>query len=269
MQIKYFLGTWGMEGPLESSVRAIHAAGFEGVETAVPQDPESCGRFNALLKDLGLALVAQVYTTGNSPQDHARSFEEQYRRATSLQPVFVNSHTGKDYYSLSENQTIYRHVNRLVAELGVPVIHEVHRGRATFSTRSTAALLEAMPETRLVADFSHWCAVHESFLLDQVEDVDLAIAHSHHIHARVGHPEGPQVNDPRAPEWSEAVEVHLGWWKKIAAARRASGSEVLTVTPEFGPPAYLPTLPFTRMPVANQFEINCYMRDFLKENLGM
>jgi len=88
-----------------------------------------------------------------------------------------------------------------------------------------------------------------------------------HIHARVGHPEGPQVSDPRAPEWSDAVEAHLGWWQRVAVHQRSHGAPVLTITPEFGPPTYMPALPFTRQPVANLWEVNVYMRDLLKERI--
>ena len=52
--------------------------------------------------------------------------------------------------------------------------------------------------------------VHESGLEDQAENLELAIAHADYIHARVGYAEGPQIPDPRAPEWQHAVERHLG-----------------------------------------------------------
>jgi hypothetical protein len=34
---------------------------------------------------------------------------------------------------------------------------------------------------------------------------------------------------------------------------------------EFGPPHYLPALPFTRQPVADQWDINVYMMKTLRE----
>jgi hypothetical protein len=44
---------------------------------------------------------------------------------------------------------------------------------------------------------------------DQNETINLALSRTGHIHARIGHPEGPQVNDPRAPEWKNIVDTHL------------------------------------------------------------
>ncbi len=94
-----------------------------------------------------------------------------------------------------------------------------------------------------------------------------AIQHSSLIHARVGHPEGPQVSDPRAPEWHNALEAHLGWWQRIVDHQKTLGTSVLPITPEFGPPDYMPTLPYTRQPVANLWDINVYMRELLKQRL--
>jgi hypothetical protein len=76
------------------------------------------------------------------------------------------------------------------------------------------------------------------------------------------------VSDPQAPEWQPAVEAHVRWWERIAVAKRAAGAERLTVTPEFGPPPYLPVLPWTQMPVASQWDINVHMMHLLRDRLG-
>jgi hypothetical protein len=94
--------------------------------------------------------------------------------------------------------------------------------------------------------------------------VNLALSRTDHIHARIGHAEGPQVNDPRAPEWKNAVDAHLSWWDKVVERKRIEGTPITFLT-EFGPPSYLPTLPFTNQPVANQWEINIYMMDLLRK----
>ena len=55
---------------------------------------------------------------------------------------------------------------------------------------------------------------------DQEETVNLTLDRTDHIHARIGHPEGPQVNDPRAPEWDDAVKAHVAWWDKIVERKK-------------------------------------------------
>ena len=120
----------------------------------------------------------------------------------------------------------------------------------------------------LTVDFSHWCNTAESFLDDQVKALGLAISRADHIHARVGFPEGPQVMDPRSPEWQEALNLHLGWWKKIAAARLADGADMLTIAPEFGPEPYMPLLPVTKQPWPSQWDVNVYMMELLRSELA-
>lgn len=270
MDITYIGTTWGQELPtLEATLERVKEGGYEGVEMGVPADRVERKKLQAILDDLGLALVAQQWTRGATPEEHARSFEEQYRRGAELDPLLVNSHTGKDSWSTAENAVILRKAEQLEAEVGVPVAHEVHRGRMTFSTVATMGLIDAMPNLRLTADFSHWCCVHESMLEDQKEQVQRAIEHSLHIHARVGHPEGPQVTDPRAPEWQLAVDAHVEWWQRILEQRAQAGAQTLTICPEFGPPGYMVVQPYTRQPIADLREVNLYMMELLKNRLRL
>jgi sugar phosphate isomerase/epimerase len=268
MKLRWICTFWGMEGLATSEkVRRAKAAGFDGVECGVPVDPKERRELRTLLDDAGLDLVAQQWTAGADAAAHARSFEEQYRRAPEMRPLLVNSHTGRDIFSLKQNVEIFAAVSKLEKELGIPVAHEVHRGRVTFSTLSTMALLDAVPDVRLTADFSHWCCVHESLLEDQEQSVKRAIAQTLHVHARVGHAEAPQVTDPRAAEWEKEVAAHAAWWQSIVDTRKSKGAEALTICPEFGPPRYMATLPGTATPVADQWAINAWMKDFLRDRL--
>jgi hypothetical protein len=127
--------------------------------------------------------------------------------------------------------------------------------------------METIPELRITFDVSHWCNVSESLLQDQQETVDMALQRVDHVHARIGHPEGPQVNDPRAPEWDDAMKAHFAWWDKIVELKKQQG-DTLTILTEFGPPTYMPTLPYTQEPLSNQWAINVHMKDLLKKRYG-
>ena len=271
MKILYFRSVWGLDDlpALEDRFKKIKAGGFDGVELDVPLDEETCQRARRSLDELGLAVVAQQWrTTGRTVAEHTSGFERQYERALALKPLYLNSHTGCDHFTMEENLAIFDHANGLAAKHGLPVYHETHRGRALFSAPAAMQLLEARPGLKLVADFSHWCCVHESLLADQPERVERATRHAWAIHARVGHAEGPQIPDPRDPLWQPNLEAHLAWWKKIAAHRRAGGCAILPVCPEFGPAPYMTLLPHTHQPIADLWEINCYLRDWLKARLG-
>jgi hypothetical protein len=124
--------------------------------------------------------------------------------------------------------------------------------------------MDTIPELRITFDVSHWCNVSESLLQDQQETVDMTLQRVDHVHARIGHPEGPQVNDPRAPEWDDAMKAHFAWWDKIVEIKKQTGDR-LTILTEFGPPTYMPTLPYTQEPLADQWAINVHMKDLLRK----
>jgi hypothetical protein len=92
-------------------------------------------------------------------------------------------------------------------------------------------------------------------LEDHAEVVGLAASRAIHIHSRVGYENGPQVPDPRAPEWAAHLAKFEGWWKMIISEHKKRGEEILTVTPEYGPPTYMQTVPFENKPVADLWDV--------------
>lgn len=68
---------------------------------------------------------------------------------------------------------------------------------------------------KINADFSHWCCVCESLLDAEESHMAAVIERTIHIHGRVGYAEGPQVSDPRAPEYHKELERHEDWWERI------------------------------------------------------
>jgi sugar phosphate isomerase/epimerase len=269
MKIRWIRSKWDFpDTPLHEFLHRIHAAGFDGSEIYLPSlrdAPEEVVRMHA---DLNLTLVGMISSEGKDVSEHLRMLEENFQNAIRFAPSRINCHVGKDWFSVQDNTRLIRRGVELSERHGIPISFETHRGRATFSTLSTAALLEAVPAMRLTADFSHWCCVHESLLADQQEAVDHAIHHADYIHARVGHIEGPQVSDPRAPEWELELETHATWWERIVRARRREGVTEFAICPEFGPWPYMPSLPYTRQPVVALWEVNLAVRDLLASRLG-
>jgi sugar phosphate isomerase/epimerase len=270
MELVFFCPRWGSE-PLSPSefIRRVQEAGYDGVEVGLADGDTSADDVIAGAKEAGLLLITQHWQTVTADfSRHLEEYEARLRRTASFGPLFVNSHTGRDCFNLAQNIAVFAVAERVASETGVPILHETHRGRCLHTPWRTAELLRARPETRLVLDMSHWCNVCESLCEDQEETISEVLPAVEHIHARVGHAQGPQVSDPQAPEWQPAVEAHVRWWERIAVAKRAAGAERLTVTPEFGPPPYLPVLPWTQMPVASQWDINVHMMHLLRDRLG-
>jgi sugar phosphate isomerase/epimerase len=259
MHIEFFKSTWGMasDQTLDDRLRQIAAAGYDGVETDLATTVEP-GEWTDLCAKHGLAFIAQVYALD------AAEFVRALERVRPYQPILVNSQSGRDRMSFDEGCQFFRTALAAEVDLGIPVAHETHRHRLLYAPWTTAQYLHAFDDLRICADFSHWCVVCESLLADLEDVLAPTFARAIHIHARVGYEEGPQVPEPRAPEYERCLRAHESWWDSIRDARAAGGAAILTVDPEFGPPNYMHTIPYTQEPVADLWEVCLWMSHHLR-----
>lgn len=224
------------------------------------------------LRDEGLRWIPQIYSNLFGPAGtvaaHLASLRQQAEECLEEDPLFINAHSGSDAWTFQEAEDFYGAALELERELGVAISHETHRLRTFGNPWATRAIVTRYPDLKLTCDFSHWVCVAERLLEDCTEIIQLCARQCHHLHARVGYEEGPQVPEPRAPEWSRHLAAHEAWWDTIWAAQRARGMTVSTLTPEFGPPPYLHTMPYTQAPLANLAEICDWMALRQKERFG-
>lgn len=259
---------WGFPGTVDAFCGKAKKEGYDGIEMWWPgEQSKQDALFNALKKhqlEIGFLCGA-----GDSDfEKHLQQFKDMVTAATSQtiqKPLYINCHSGKDYFSFEQNKKFIEYTTGVAKNTGIPISHETHRSRILYAAPIARNFIESIPELRVTLDISHWCNVHESLLGDQEATVQLALSRVDHIHVRVGHPEGPQVNDPRAPEWEEAVKSHWQWWDKVVELKIGQGVNKLTFLTEFGPPDYLPALPYTRQPVADQWAINVHMMNQVKK----
>ena len=255
---------WGFAGNADEFCAKAKKEGYNGIEVWMPGDDKGRNEIAEATKKHGLLLGFLYGGSDKDPQKHLTQFKDGVTAGAKLKPIYINCHSGKDYFSFEQNKPFIDFTTQLSKQTGIPIYHETHRGRSLFAGHTTRNFIEKIPELRITLDISHWCAVHESLLWDQTETVDLTLSRTDHIHARVGHAEGPQVSDPRAPEWEDAVKKHIEWWDKVVERKKKNG-ERLTILTEFGPPDYLWTLPYTRQPVADQWGINVHMMNVLRK----
>lgn len=267
MKLKLVKSLWGMEGSLADKIRQIADAGYAAVEAQVP-GADQLPEFNRLLRDHRLEFIAMVITDGPTPEDHFTSFREKLEAARRAGPLQITVHGGKDWWSFELQKQFFAEALKAEQRIGLPINHETHRGRPMFTPSATARLLREFPELWINADFSHFVNVCESLLEDQAEDMALCIARARHLHGRIGHEEGPQVSDPRAPEWQPQIAAHLAWWDGIVRARLAAGAAYFTFNPEFGPPNYMQTMPYTRQPVSDLWEVCLYVARLFERRYG-
>jgi sugar phosphate isomerase/epimerase len=269
MKILFFCPMWGSDKiDFKLFLANVRQSGYDGVEMSLPEDATGKRIIMEMLEQNELKLIAQHWETLTPDfEKHRREYRSRIANLASAKPLFINSQTGKDYFSFEQNAELIAIADEVGAEYGVKVIHETHRGKFSFAPHITSDYLKKLTQLRLGLDVSHWCAVAESWLDDQKEALALALSRADHIHARVGFPEGPQIPDPRVPEWQDAVERHITWWKKVIDMRNREGWKEFTITPEFGPQPYMTHLPGTGEPIANQWDVNVFMMNHLRSSL--
>jgi sugar phosphate isomerase/epimerase len=228
----------------------VATSGYDGVETPMFLVGD-LARFRDALADHDLDYIAMAMTFGRSVDDHLAMWRDQVERAASVPHRFVVAHAGSDAWDDADVDRFYADALAMAADHGLTVAFETHRSRPLFNPWATARVLDRFPELELNCDYSHWVVVAERLLAEEEDLFRLCAERARHIHARVGHEGGPQVTDPRAPEWADHVAAHETWWDWVWESQERRGFEVTTLTPEWGPPPYQPTLPYTGAPTSD------------------
>ncbi len=279
MQQKLFKTLWGFDGDYLKAVAQAQDDGYDGIEGPAPKDLGERIEFGAAMDEASLAYIQEICTGGDyvpdrraSVAEHLGAFEEGFVAGRELSPLFVTSMAGCDAWPEEQSIDFFRRGMALAQEAGLTLCYETHRSRTLFNPWVTKRIVEAIPEIRLTADFSHWCVVCERLVDTELDVIEAIAGNVHHIHARVGYDQGPQVPHPAAPEYAEALAAHQRWWEVLWQSQQQRGYTLTTMTPEFGPDGYLHRLPFTDMPVGDLRSINKWMatteRDHFKRFAG-
>ncbi|MCU0771702.1 MAG: TIM barrel protein [Verrucomicrobia bacterium] len=258
---------WGVTGNLEELLPQFRELGFDGIEAALPALKER-RQWRRLLRQHQFDFIPQIFTAGTSVAAHIESFRRQMGEAAGMSPVFINAHSGLDAWSESDSSRFFEAALAVEQTEGIRIAHETHRGRILFNPWITSRLLDRFERLKLCCDFSHWVCVGERLIDDQIDIIRQSAARCLHLHARVGYEQGPQVPDPRAPEYAAHLAAHERWWRLVWDAQKKRGDKTSTLTPEFGPPGYLHTLPFTNAPVSNLWDICHWQANRQKDNFA-
>jgi sugar phosphate isomerase/epimerase len=268
MPIQFFCPRWGSESlSWDAFCKKAKNDGYDGIEYAIaaPVTNQELDEVWNTVTTHGLQIIAQHFDTYEADfSKHYDLFCAWLERMKPYPVVKINSQTGKDFFSFEQNHAIIKAALDFTKNTGVNVVHETHRNKFSFAAHITKEYLERIPELQITLDASHWVCVAESLLDDQPEAMQLAIERAEHIHARVGYPEGPQVADPRLPEWKDVLQRHIHWWSEVVKRKRTE-KQLLTITPEFGPYPYMVHIPATGEPVSDQWQVNVFMMKLLRK----
>jgi hypothetical protein len=259
-----FASAWTFGG-IEACIREVETESFDGIEGPPPPTFAAARALGSTLATEGIPFIAEICTGGSYapasavPFDvHWEDFRAQVARAVEMGALFSTCLVGSDSWTEEKALEFFGRALELGSALGAELSFETHRSRPTFHPWATARFLRALPLLQLTCDFSHWCVVCER-LVDDEEVLALVISRARHLHARVGYAQGPQVPDPRAPEYAAELAAHEDWWRRVCLAAIKREAPTVTMTPEFGPDGYLHHAPFTNLPVADLGEINRWM----------
>ncbi len=267
-QLQFFQTDWGRNVSWDAFCEKTKAAGYDGIETWFPNNPENQKELKSALDKYGLTVGFLHGTDKSLPLEQGlKTYIENFMKIIAWKPVYINCHTGSDFFTFEQNKAFIDAANKIAKENGIPIYHETHRSRFSFNLPDTNRYLKAISDLKLTLDISHWMVVHESLLESQDKNLEEVIDRTYHIHARVGHAEGPQVNDPQAPEWQNALKRHLDIWETVIRKRWSENDRPFTITTEFGPPTYMQTLPYTQVPVTDQWKANVFIMEALKERM--
>lgn len=268
MRLDFYAAWWGRDAHgIEAMVDEVASEGYDGIETFVPPGAEDRRRLRRAIDSAGLRCIAHQYEADGDDKTVRRQLRDNLLRAGELEPVLVNSHTGRDHWPAERIDPLLDVAADVARTLGVEVLHETHRSRFPYSAAVTAGYLERRPDLLLTADLSHWACVSETLLDDQADALELALAHTRHTHLRVGWAQSAQVPDPAHARWRTELETHVGWWRRIRDHLAASGREAMTLTCEVGPPPYTPVDPDTGAPLYDFRAQNRWLREHVRSEL--
>ena len=266
MKLLVLCPQWGSEQlPLEIFFAKVKEAGYDGIDTWMPEDLIERRKFISLLDKYQLKIVShQHQAKGNNIDAFCKSVEYYLNLSMECNPLLINSHSGRDYFSLDDQLKVIDTVEEFSVKHSIVVAHETHRGRIGYSPYNAMELFKQRPDMKITADFSHWTCVTESFLEHSPEIMEEATKRTKHIHARVGYTQGPQIPDPRLAVWQQSVDCFLTIWEQIIKYQKAKKADFFTMTTECGPPPYMWTKTDDNTPIESQWEINLFMKELLK-----
>ena len=180
--------------------------------------------------------------------------------------TLVVAHDLRDNFPWSAAACYYREILPWECENNYRVAHETHRKRFLYSPWATRDFLLKYPDIhsqlKICADYSHLMCVAEVDTTDPVLNHALDFLHPSVIHTqcRVGYDHGPQVVDPRLPEWIHYMEGSETWWDKIWKSQLEQGFEYTTMIAEHGAPTYQACKPGSDEPLGHIWDINHWVQ---------
>jgi len=129
---------WGLDHlGIEKMLQTISLWGYDAVETGIPESSKEQLLLRKALKDRGLKLVAHQYRAeGEKLENYLVSLQKWLTISAELDPICINSHSGRDYWSFSDNSKVVELCLDFEKESGFFCDHSRIRSPALYVARS-------------------------------------------------------------------------------------------------------------------------------------
>jgi sugar phosphate isomerase/epimerase len=270
LEAKFIYPRWGSaDVELSIFLNRVKNHGYQGVEMDLPLN-RGKNEILAILGDFELDFVGQHWETKEGDfKKHKEKYKRHLYNLAEAGPLLINSHTGMDFFSFSQNAELLELAFLIEEETGVVITHETHRSRFSYAVHICYRFLKEFPLLKLTSDFAHWCCVAETLLENQEEAVAMAVKHTYHIHARVGSSQSPQVIDPRNDTYLPELNQFKIWWLAMLKNARNENRSYITIAPEHGPVPYAMLHPETNELLTNQWDTNQFIKTELAKIMAL
>lgn len=266
LRLETYHTLWGDPRPWADSIAEARRRSYDGIEGRIPER-HALSACRAALTEAACPYIAIALTGGGiiprqdaTTNEHLADLNDALSRASDLMPRFVNVLGGNDRWTSAQQADFIGHAMLIGQRHDLTLSFETHRARLCATPWVTLDVLKQVPNALFTADISHWVVGCERLLNDPCDDFTAFIARVHHVQARIGYDQGPQVSHPAAPEHAQTLHFHQNFWRQIWQDQTRRGYALTTLTPEFGPDGYTQTLPFTNLPIADRHEMNDWLR---------
>lgn len=269
--LKFLCPRWGFEDiPWDTFLKQVKEEGYAGIEWFPFAETCDYRKVLDLLQyyELDFAIVMAVIEPYTTFERYLQKLETDLHQLMAIRsetkaPLFFSAQIGREFFDGQQLKKCFALCNEIEEKYKTPIYQETHRNKWSYAAHTVAPVLAKNPDLKLTFDVSHWFCVSESYLEDQQDAVDKAILHTKHIHARVGSTQSTQVWDPANADYADALAAHLQIWDQWIALMKMN-NQAITITPEFGPAPYLVRGNRTNNLRDEQWRINLWMKDFLK-----
>ncbi|MGA0274226.1 MAG: sugar phosphate isomerase/epimerase, partial [Flavobacteriaceae bacterium] len=137
-ELLFFQTNWGFSGSWEAFFSKTKASGYDGVEIWFPKEKEQLQEVAQGLQKHELKVIYLCGTNRDLPFEESLSaYQNDLIRAIDQKPYAINSHTGSDFFSFEQNKKFILLANKLSKKYKIPIYHETHRGRFSYSLPET------------------------------------------------------------------------------------------------------------------------------------